>query len=147
MKAQAMQAQPTTTVETIMTAQVYCVRPEMTVHEAIGLLLEKSIAGAPVIDASRKVVSVVSEGDLLKLASKVGLDKTIADCMDRLTKTSNLLTLKKTDSFAHAYMKILAHPVHRFIVVDEKGLLEGIVSRSNILRVVHESKKTQFSGA
>lgn len=132
------------TVESIMTRNVHCIKLEMTVHEAIGLLLEHSVAGAPIADQNGKAVSVVSEGDLLKLATAVGLKNKISDCLHRLVKTENLLTLKRTDTFAYAYMKALAHPVHRFIVIDGAGRIEGIVSRSNVLRIVFESQKTEF---
>ena len=135
------------TVETLMTAKVHCLSPDMTIHEAIGIIINQRISGAPVVDKNRRVLTVVSEGDLLKLASKVGLDATVVSCFDRLVKSEQLFTLKKTDTFAHAYMKALAHPVHRFIVVDDRGHLEGIVSRSNILRVVYESKKTEFKAS
>ena len=132
------------TVESLMTREVRCVQPEMTIHQAIGVLLTHTVAGAPVVDENQKVLSVVSEGDLLRLASKRGLKTTIRECFDQLVKTEGLFSLRKSDGFAHAYMKALGHPVHRFIVVDDTGKLEGIVSRSNILRVVFESSATEF---
>ena len=128
-------------IQSLMTSQVHCIRPDMTIHEAITILLNHSVAGAPVVDDQNKVLTVASEGDLLKLAANGSLDKKISQCMDRLCRTENLITLRRTDAFATAYMKFLSHPVHRLIVIDEKGRLEGIVSRSNVLKIVLESKK------
>ncbi len=127
---------PTLTVESIMIAKVHTLTTEMTIRDAIRLVLQHSISGAPVVDDQRKVMSVVSEGDLLKLAATMGLDKSIFQCMSKLKKSDSLLTLKKTDSFADAYRKFLRNPVHRLIVIDDMGRLEGLVSRSNVLRVL-----------
>jgi predicted transcriptional regulator len=127
---------PTLTVGAIMTASVISISPDMTIREGIKLLLTNKISGAPVIDSSRKVMTVVSEGDLLKLAASSGLEKTIFQNMTKLTKTNKLLTVKKTDNFADAYKKFLNHPVHRLIVVNDMGRLDGIITRSTILRVL-----------
>jgi IMP dehydrogenase len=124
------------TVATIMRSQVHCVTTEMTVREAIEVLLTHGISGAPVVDNGRKAMSVVSQGDLLKLAATVGLDKTIFQCMMKLIKTDKLLTIEKSVPFAVVYKKFLTNPVHRFIVVDNMGRVEGIVSRSSILRML-----------
>lgn len=134
--ATAIETPPSICVKDIMTSKVLKVLPEMTVKEAISLMVKNSISGAPVVDSNDKVMSVVSEGDLLKLATSAGLDKTIFQCLMKLTKTEQLLTAKKTDFFADVYKKFLTYPVHRIIVVDDMGRLEGIVSRSNILRVL-----------
>lgn len=123
------------TVETIMIPNVFAISLQMTVKEAILLLVEKRIGGAPVVDNSLKVVSVVSEGDLLKLAAFSGLDKKIGACVDKLVKSDKLITIKKTDSVTDAYKLFLANAVHRLIVADDNGKLQGIVSRSNILKV------------
>ena len=124
------------TVAAIMTSKVVSVLTDMTIRETIQLVLKNKISGVPVVDSTQKVMTVLSEGDLLKLAASVGLDKTIFQCMTRLTKKDKLLTIKKTDIFADVYKRFLSHPVHRLIVVDDIGRLEGIVSRSNVLRVL-----------
>ena len=131
-----MSAAPTTKIEKIMIANVHCVTLDMSVRDAITVLLKNKISGAPVIDVSRVVVSVVSEGDLLKLAASAGLDKKIGICLQKLIKNDKVVTLKRSDSFADAYKIFLTHPVHRIIVTDGSGKLQGIVSRSNVLRLL-----------
>lgn len=123
-------------VEQVMVTNVRSISSEMTVRQAIQELLKNSISGAPVIDSQKKVLTVVSEGDLLKLAASMGLEKTIYQCMLKLTKTDKLITAKRTDKFTDLYRKFLSNSVHRLIVVDEKGRLEGLVSRSNVLRAL-----------
>jgi predicted transcriptional regulator len=126
-------------VENIMISNVHSINADMTVRDAIRELLKFAIGGAPVIDSQKKVMTVISEGDLLRLAAAMGLEKTIFQCMLKLVKADKLITVLKTDSFADAYKKFLSHPVHRLIVIDEKGRLEGLVSRSTVLRVLADS--------
>ena len=95
----------------------------------------------------KKVMSVVSEGDLLKLAASVGMAKTIYQCLIKLPKTDKLITLTKTDTFTMVYRKFLSTPVHRLIVVDDKGRLEGIVSRSDVLRVLTDQANPEAKAA
>lgn len=135
-KATPASTPPPLKVEDIMTSNVMGVPPEMTVREAMQLLSTHRISGAPVVNNMNKVLSVLSEGDLLKLAATEGLDKTISACLPRLCKTENLMTLKKTSTFSEAYMMFLSKTVHRIIVIDGNGNLQGIVSRSNVLRVI-----------
>lgn len=131
-------ATPSLLVEAIMTAKVHTINTDMTLRQVTQELLKHQIAGAPVTDQERRVITVVSEGDLLRLAASMGLDKTIYQCLLKMTKADKLVTVKKEDTFADAYRKFLSHSVHRLIVVDEKGRLEGIVSRSNVLKILSD---------
>jgi len=49
----------------IMTESVVTATPEMTIHDAATLFVDDHIGGLPVIDATGKVVGVVSHSDLL----------------------------------------------------------------------------------
>lgn len=134
-------------IETFMTSEVFSVSPEMTVRDVIGLITTKRISGAPIVDSMQKVISVVSEGDLLKLAAGGAMEKTIASCLGKLPKTERLMALKKTDSFTDAYKMFLSHPIHRIIITDDNGRLQGIVSRSNVLRLLVDTKSDASSVA
>lgn len=126
-----------------MTKAVHAVTLTMTVRQAIKLLTHYQVSGAPIVDNIQNVVSVISEGDALKLAaSPGGLEKTIGHCLDQLPKTANLITATAQESFADVYKRFLHHPYHRIIVIDGNGKLVGLVSRSNILRLLVENPKT-----
>lgn len=126
-------------MEDIMTRDVRCITPEMTVQETIQLLVTHRISGAPVVDKFKKVISVVSEGDLLKLAAYEGVSKKMACCLERLPRTESLMTLTKTATFKDAYKMFLTKSVHRIIITDANGHIQGIVSRSNVLRILAEA--------
>jgi CBS domain-containing protein len=49
----------------IMTREVATVRPETSVREIAGLMMEKNISGVPVVSDDGAIVGIVSEGDLL----------------------------------------------------------------------------------
>ena len=59
----------------IMTVNVISVTEDSPIHEVVGLLLKYRISAVPVVDSARKVVGIVSEGDLLRPegASRAGV--------------------------------------------------------------------------
>jgi CBS domain-containing protein len=52
----------------IMTRQVITVGPDTTIVEAAATMLQNHISGLPVLDASGKLVGIVSEGDFIRRA-------------------------------------------------------------------------------
>ena len=52
----------------IMTSPVISVGPDATIAEAVALMLKSHISGLPVVDADRRLVGMLSEGDLLRRA-------------------------------------------------------------------------------
>ncbi|MBI5900253.1 MAG: CBS domain-containing protein [Rhodocyclales bacterium] len=55
-----------TLVREIMTEKVLYALPEQTVDQAMALMTEKRIRHLPILDASKKVIGMVSIGDLVK---------------------------------------------------------------------------------
>jgi CBS domain-containing protein len=55
-------------IRDIMTRQVVTLEPQMTLREAMEILSEQHLSGAPVVSGS-KVVGVISAGDLLSFAA------------------------------------------------------------------------------
>ncbi|MCP3992504.1 MAG: CBS domain-containing protein, partial [Actinomycetia bacterium] len=52
-------------IRDVMTADVVAFQQEMPVEEALRLLIDRRISGAPVVDDDRRIVGVLSEVDLL----------------------------------------------------------------------------------
>jgi CBS domain-containing protein len=50
----------------VMTRNVLSVRPDATIAEAIGLMLDNRISGLPVLDETGRLVGILTEGDLLR---------------------------------------------------------------------------------
>ena len=132
---------PKIKAEDIMSADVQCITLEMTIHDSIKLLLDHSIRGAPVVDVTQKVISVITEGDLLRLASSFGLSKSVGQCLLDLVHVDELITSKREASFAEVYKKFLQTSVYRIIIVDDAGKIQGLVSRSNVLKILYGPAK------
>src|SRR5271165_4824600 len=50
----------------VMTRNIFSVRPDARVAEAIRTMLDKQISGLPVIDEAGRLVGILTEGDLLR---------------------------------------------------------------------------------
>lgn len=57
------------TVREIMRTELVTVVPDMSVHDLAGLLADKEISGAPVVDVDGEVLGVVSMTDVIRLAA------------------------------------------------------------------------------
>ena len=53
-------------VHAIMTSPAIVVHPETSIAEAAKTMLDNHISGLPVVDASAKLVGIVSEGDFIR---------------------------------------------------------------------------------
>lgn len=122
-------------IEQVMTADVWCLTSEMTVRKAIDLFIRKQISGAPLVHHATKILlSVVSEADLIKFAAMDGLDEPLMFFMDRLPGLSDLITAKPKEAFAELFKKFLLNPVRRVIVINEQEQVVGLVSRRDVMK-------------
>jgi predicted transcriptional regulator len=129
-------------ISDIMTAQPFSTTMADTVREVIESLIARKISGAPVLEKnSSKVISIVSEADLMRLAALGGLDQRLSDFSDRLVPTSQLVTVGPDDSFSEVFKRFLTKPVRRVLVVDSQMNLLGIVSRRDIIAAFLKMEK------
>lgn len=122
-------------IQDIMTKNVYLVTPDMTIKTIIDLLLSKGISGAPVIDnVTQRILTVVSEADLMKIAALNGVNDQLVKFLNQLPKTKDLVVISQRDAFAEIFKKFLTSPVRRVPVIDDQGMVLGIVSRRDIIK-------------
>lgn len=119
-------------------------RPDQSIREALAIILEKKISGAPVLDEHDHLVGNLSEKDCLRIIvdyaqhnQSVG-DKKVSDYMS--TKVS---TFSPTTNVVDAAIEFLSSPIRRYAVV-EKGTLIGEISRREILRAAQYIKSTTW---
>ncbi|WP_328615270.1 CBS domain-containing protein [Amycolatopsis sp. NBC_00355] len=125
----------------VMKADVLTVAPD-TPFKAIAVQLASwNISGAPVVDEDRRVLGVVSQGDLLqheaphgRLASRQAKHKADAVFAADLM-TAPAVVVHAGDDVVVAAKLLEEHHFHRLPVVDGDGVLVGVVSRSDLLRV------------
>lgn len=135
---------PNYKISEFMVEKIYRVTPDMTLLQVAEMLLRHQISGAPVVDATDHVISVIGEGLILRLAASEGLLATVAHCLPKMPDANHIVTLKKEDSFTDAYRTFLKHNVHRIPIVDDNGALKGLITRTTIFRIfveAHHGKK------
>jgi CBS domain-containing protein len=123
-----------TPVSRLMRRSVICAHAEQLVTDVARLLVEKSIGGAPVVDARGKLLGMVSKTDVIRsqfLAPAPERARTVADVMTPVAFTvpENATVLAVADVMMRA-------GVHRVVIVDALDRVSGIVSSLDIIRWV-----------
>ena len=131
-------------VQDVMTTSVVTVDRITPYKDIARLLVERKISGVPVLSMGRKVVGVVSEGDLL--AARDVKPPTRSGWRDwafgrelhtghhaDLLMTSPAVTIYPDATIAAAAREMNSHHIRRLPVVDADGTLAGIVSRRDLL--------------
>ncbi len=144
------------TVAEFMTHGPITVHPETTLTDVIRILAERRISGLPVVDATSKLLGVVSETDLMWQATDVtppayimvldsviyldnpgryerdlhkALGQTVADIM-----SYQPVTIGPEQPLSMAAHLMHDRQVHRLPVVNADGAVIGILTRGDIVR-------------
>lgn len=142
-----------TPISAIMTGDVVCVRPELSVESLSSLLLARGFSGAPVVDEEGRPLGVVSKTDLVRDAGdgetqeSVWITRngrphqlerghhlepipraTVAEVMTPLT-----FALPENASISQAAALMVFEDIHRVPVVAADGKVVGIVSSLDVL--------------
>lgn len=137
-------------VKEVMTSPVITVRPQMTLKEATQLLEKHRITAMPVVDGHGTLVGVLSEADIIQDAvlpdprahempvriAAAPRATRVADVMSRY-----LLTLPPNADLTEA-AELMTSSVVKSLPVVENGLVVGIISRVDIIRVLARSDES-----
>lgn len=127
-------------IRDIMTAAPIAVVFADNIRHIMNLFISKKISGAAVIEPlTGKVLSIVSESDLMKLAPLNSLDMPLLAFKDKLPALADLITVHPEEAFSEVFKRLITKPVRRVLVVDHQMHLIGIVSRRDILKAFVES--------
>ncbi len=102
-----------------------CVAPSSQMSEVIYEMSRKKLGVTAVVERDRRLVGVISDGDLRRLLEKRGkdvMDLTAADAMTRQPRT-----ITKEEFAATALGVMEEKKITSLMVVDQGGTLEGIV--------------------
>lgn len=122
-----------TTVDEVMTHAVIAVGRDATYREILEKLQEWRISAVPVLAGDGRVIGVVSEADLLLHGDR---DPAHAGRMTARELMSSPAVCARPDSPTALAARQMAHfRLKRLPVTDAEGLLVGIVSRSDLLKV------------
>jgi CBS-domain-containing membrane protein len=149
----------------VMTSQVVTVDESASVQAAAKLMAERGISAVPVVDRDKRVIGMVSEGDLLHRA-ETGTERRRAWWLDMLSSTNDLArdyvkshggkvkdvmtrdVVSVTDATSVADIAILleTNRIKRVPVLHD-GRLVGIVSRANLVQALAMTIGETPSGA
>ena len=127
-------------VHEVMTTDVAVAQPNTPLREVASMLTVREISGLPVVEASGKVVGVVSESDVLRVAGgeerptrRLARRRRFIRRTAGAEMTSPAVTIEPGRTVAEAAAVMLDRRVNRLPVVDG-GRLVGIVTRADLVR-------------
>jgi CBS domain-containing protein len=146
------------TVADVMSREPITVKPETPLGDVIKILAERRISGLPVVDEAGKAIGVISETDLMWRESDVTpppyimlLDSVIylenparyeRELHKALGQTAGEVmsaepvTITPDRPLREAAHMMHERSIHRLLVVDQQGLLLGVLTRGDIVRAM-----------
>jgi CBS domain-containing protein len=138
------------TVSDVMTSRVHVANPVAPFKLLVRLIEENRVSAIPIVDEAGVPVGIVSESDLLLKQRRLELGSSrdfrhlqkgrtqrakAAGVVASDVMTSPAITVTSDTSLAEAARLMHVSNVRRLVVVDARGRIAGIVSRSDLLQV------------
>jgi len=138
-----------------MTKPAVSVTADTSVRRAVDLLVDRQLRAVPVVDGERRVVGILTNGDLVGragLGARLELLRVMTEdarraVLDRIdpglviqdVMTPRPSAIGETQSVADATHLMAEKRIKRLPVTDGDGRLVGMLSRSDVLRAVGET--------
>ena len=119
-------------VKDCMTTKFVTLKTEMSVMEAIKLLLHNRVTGAPVTDTQGQVIGMFTEMDCMKVVVSAAYDQNFDGKVGEFM-SEDVPTVNSETSLAEAAEKFSKSTVRNFPVMEDVELA-GIISRHDVLR-------------
>jgi CBS domain-containing protein len=149
----------------IMNTQVYSIKPDNTIKEAVDLLAGKKISGLPVVDKENKIIGILTEKDIVEFSSdlhiiplissttwisphtdisKISLSRKGFDMIYQ-EKVQNVMTKKVvTVTIVSSWDEIVKlmknSKINHLPVLDDNKKLCGIITRTDLLNYLAEHR-------
>lgn len=120
------------TIADYMVSDVVTLPPGLEINQALTLLLERKVSGAPVVDETGDLIGILTKKDGFRAALNATYYKqwggTVSKYMSKTVETldADLDVVTAAETF-------LSSP-YRFFPVTREGRMVGILSRSDLLR-------------
>lgn len=118
-----------TSASVVMIVEVVTVAASDSAEDAVRILLQHEISGAPVLDDSGQLVGVISEYQLLAVL----YDQQLKGVSVRDLMTSEVMSVCEETPLTEVADLLIAHRIRRLPVV-RRGRLVGLISRRDLLR-------------
>lgn len=125
-------------VSDYMVTNLVSLTEDQSIYDAMQILLQNRISGAPVVDSKNRLIGVLSEGDCLKEIVKGRYDNSPSNSGkvgDHMTTPPT--TIDPQTPILDAAQQFLDKKIRRFPVVYENQLV-GIITQADIMKAVSE---------
>lgn len=146
-------------VKDFMIQDVYVARPTFTLKQLLQIMIENKIGGLPIVDEHDKLISMVTDGDILRyLAPKDAIFKDyftyiptlpgqqlddsvkrkLEDTVSNLLKNFTIATVSPESQLEDVVSMISKNHFKKIPVVDADKRVVGIISRGDTLRMLYK---------
>lgn len=121
--------------------EVFAVTSETTVHDAARYLRDRQVRSVGVVDQNNKLVGVISQSDV---SDKVAAENKCPAWM-RVSEimTRELVTVSLEMSIDECLRLMERHGIYHLLVVDKDGTYRGMLSVSDLLRIIALDEKAR----
>lgn len=146
-------------VHEIMTSPAITVGPEIKIPEIARIMRERQISGVPVVDTAGQLLGLITELDLIERNAPLHQPRYLAvlsglipvsldeyrDYKEQVrhvlaTNAHGLMTTEvptiESDAELDEVLKLMTNPAHVSLPVVEAGKVIGIVTRTDLVRVI-----------
>jgi len=128
----------------VMSTELLCIREGTTIGEALKMLMDHRITGMPVVDKEGKMVGVVSEYDIIAqlsphLTSKNDMKSELFRAPVKFSR--KVKSVKESTSLSTVVKSFVNKNYRRLPVVNEHGVLVGMITRRDLMRVFYYRAK------
>ena len=117
----------------IMTAPVTTLPPDKKISHAKEMMKIKRFSGLPVIDSEYRLLGIITVEDIINALELGQIEKQIQELMTR-----NVVSVDVDERLSDIVRKFEEFRYGRFPVIDSRNVLQGIISRTDVLDGVLE---------
>ncbi len=126
----------------VMTSVLTCCTPGDTAHVVAQSLKAHDVGSLPVIDSheGKKVVGIVTDRDLALKVVAEGRDPRTTKIQDIMSR--DMVMCEVDDDWQLALDAMAKHQLRRIPVVDDRGLIMGIITQADVATRIEQPEVT-----
>jgi len=122
-------------VKEVMSREVRTIRMVDRLDAAARIMWEHDCGIVPVVDGNQAIVGVVTDRDLCMAAYTQG--RPLGEIPATAVMARSVRTVKPDDAIGTALATMQQHQLHRLPVADARGVVVGIVTTNDLVRIAH----------
>lgn len=115
----------------IMVEDTKTCRPNQSLLDAARLMRQVNCGAVPIVDENKKVLGILTDRDICLCSAD--RDRKLSDIRISEAMTPKAYSCHPNDTLDNALETMREHQVRRVPIVDDKGVLKGIVTMDDII--------------